>query len=450
MKKGKSIWESQIEIPRRKPLEKDITVEAAVIGAGMTGILTAYFLQKAGIQTVVLEADRIAGGQTGRTTAKITLQHGLCYHQLIQTAGREEAAEYARANRLAIESYRKLVQELSIDCDFFDCDAYLYTQEENLLLEEEEKAAIQLGIDAHMTNKTELPFSVKKALCFPHQAAFHPLKFLARLAEELTIYEQTKATEIKDHTILTEGATVTARKIVIACHYPFTILPGVYFARMHQVRSYVAAIKGAAPVHDLYYGIDAGGYSFRQSGEYLLLGGCRHRTGENIQGGQYEQLLLAARRFYPKAQTAACWSAQDCVTIDDIPYIGQLTGDTKDIYVATGFKKWGMTHAMAAAEIIKEKILWGEASTGNVFRTNRFHGKASLPMIADDMAHTVKGLSKSFLVPEEKRKSPRCAHMGCSLVWNPEEETWDCPCHGSRFTPDGKLLDGPAKTDLEF
>ncbi len=445
------IWNEDVNISTREPLSGDLSVEVAVIGAGITGILTAYFLQKAGKKVAVLEADRIAGGQTGKTTAKITYQHGLCYHNLIQNVGKEEARDYLTANRLAIDEYKYLIKEQDIECEFRICDSLLYTLEDTDLLEKEEKAAVSLGIDAKMVKQTELPFSVKKALAFPGQAVFHPLKFIKALSENLIIYENTKVKDIQEngvgaYKIMTASATVTAKEVVVACHYPFNIYPGYYFAKMHQERSYVAALTGVSgkPLQNIYYGIDKGGYSFRQSGDYLLLGGAGHRTGENRQGGQYEQLFAAADRFYPGSRVSHCWSAQDCITLDDIPYIGQFATGTQGVYVATGFKKWGMTHAMAAARIISDAILWKEADFGRVFRTGRFHTKVSLPKLLHEGAHSIKNLT----IPNEPEKR-RCSHMGCFLTKNPEEGTWDCPCHGSRFTKEGKVIDGPAKKSIK-
>ncbi len=450
MDKKEAVWKD-IVIEKREPLNGDLSAKIVIIGAGITGILTAYFLQKAGKEVVILEADRIAGGQTGKTTAKITYQHGLCYNKLIENIGREETLDYLSANRHAIDGYKQLIKEENIDCDFRLCDSYLYTLEENDLLEKEEKAAVSLGIDARLTTQTELPFAVKGALLFAGQAVFHPVKFINHLAKELTVYEDTKVTLIEEkgpgeYRLLTNRGKVIAEKVVIACHYPFIITPGYYFAKMHQERSYVAALTGVRgkPMNNIYYGIDKGGYSFRQSGDYLLLGGAGHRTGENRQGGQYEQLFAAAGRFYPGSIVSHYWSAQDCITLDEIPYIGQFAKDTEGVYVATGFKKWGMTHAMAAARIISDEIIWGEAPLGRVFRTNRFHAKESLSKLFKEGAHSVKNLT----VPSEPEKR-RCSHMGCFLSWNPEENTWDCPCHGSRFTEDGKVIDGPAKKNLK-
>jgi len=452
MDRKQPIWNEDIVIRKREPLSGDMSVEVVVIGAGITGILTAYFLQKAGKKVVVLEADRIGSGQTGKTTAKITYQHGLCYHNLIQNVGKEETLDYLTANRLAIDAYKRLIKEEEIACDFRICDSYLYILENNDLLEKEEKAAVSLGIDAKFVKQTELPFTVKEALVFPGQAVFHPLKFINKLSEQLAIYEDTKVEDIQENGVgaykikTTSGIIVTTKEVVVACHYPFNIYPGYYFARMHQERSYVVALTDVSgkPIQNIYYGVDKGGYSFRQSGDYLLLGGAGHRTGENRQGGQYEQLFAAAARFYPGSQISHYWSAQDCITLDDIPYIGQFARGTKGVYVATGFKKWGMTHAMAAARIISDDILWKEGGVGRVFRTGRFHTKVSMPKLLRESGHSIKNLT----IPNEPEKR-RCSHMGCFLCKNPEEGTWDCPCHGSRFTEEGKVIDGPAKKGIK-
>lgn len=474
-----SIWTESVKIQQREPLKENIAVDIAVIGGGLAGLLTAYFLQQEGKEVVVLEADRIGSGQTGRTTAKITLQHGLCYQKLIEKVGKGAAADYMHCGRLAVETYRELIQKNRISCEFRECDAVLYSRTNTELLEAEARAIKSLGIDAELSAQTELPFPVRTALSIGGQACFHPLLFLERLAEGLTVYEKTKALGIKKGAVITDRGRVEAGRIVFACHYPFVNRPGYYFLRMHQERSYVAALTGTPPVRNLYYGIDAQGLSFRQSGEYLLLGDAGHRTGENTQGGQYELLKEQAQRLYPQGKLAALWSAQDCMPLDSIPYIGQFSHSTPNIYVATGFKKWGMTNAMTAALILRDMIIWGECSFGKVFSPERFHWKASAHSLWNEGSHAVRGLSKGFLglpgeileqippnhgeIVEYEGKAAgvfkeengtchvvdaQCSHLGCRLAWNPEELTWDCPCHGSRFTYDGELIDNPAGKDL--
>lgn len=460
-----SIWSADTEIRRREPLQGNAETSVAVIGAGLAGILIAYYLKQAGLQAVVLEADRIGSGQTKNTTAKITSQHNLVYDRLIRTFGFQMAEHYALANEEAIKEYEKLVHEKGIDCDFTRCPAFLYSQTEAEKLRKEAEAARALGIRASFETDSELPFSVAGAVRFECQARFHPLKFLAKMAEEVEVYEQTKALSVSGRRIETTGGWVTAENIVFACHFPFVNVPGYYFARMHQERSYAMALEGAEPLTGMYLGIDKGGLSFRPQGEFLLLGGGSHRTGvpsktakdrgrlrrskpghpEAGAGCRYKTLRRRAKELYPGCPEAARWSAQDCVTLDHVPYIGRFSGRTPNWYVATGFGKWGMTTAMASARILTALICGEECPQADIFSPQRHFSAYGAKNLAVHGAHTIKGLARHIL----PRGNPNCPHMGCRLEWNPDEESYDCPCHGSRFDREGRLIDNPAQTDCE-
>lgn len=425
--------------------------DVVVIGAGMAGILTAYFLQKQGKKVLIVEAKTIAYGQTERTTAKITSQHGLKYAELIRNVGEEKAKLYAQANEQAIAQYARLVKELKIDCQFERVDAYLYSTIQEEVLREEAKAAERLGIHAEFTTETELPFEVKGAVYFENQAQFSPLEFVKRVSEELNILEHTLVTEIKDNWVITNRGILTADDIVVASHYPIRNAPGFYFLRQHQERSYVLALAGTEPVKNMYYGIDEGGLSFRQAGEYLLLGGSSHRTGhaygkkgksKGICRGAYEHLQHEAEKYYPKARVTTRWSAQDCMPHDGIPFIGKYSMFTPHLYVATGFQKWGMSTSMVAAKLLCDEICGRENPYETLFTPQRFLIRAGSKDFLKDVAISALNLTKGLV----SRK--RCTHMGCALSWNPETKSWDCPCHGSRFDEDGKILDNPAKEDL--
>lgn len=476
-----SLWQATCRLPTFQPLDGDLRVDAAVIGGGLAGILTAYLLQSWGRSTVLLEAEQVCGGVTKGTTAKITSQHNLIYAKLLETVGLEAAEQYARANQKAVEGYRALVKAKGIDCEWEEMPAYLYSTVDASPLLKEAEAAKRLGIPAQMSPAAGLPFPVKGALRFDGQAQFHPLKFAAALLKELTVFEHTRVTALKDQEAVTERGSVFAKDIVVATHFPFVNVPGFYFARMHQERSYVLALRNAAAVDGMYLGIDSPSYSFRNSGDYLLIGGGGHRTGENQAGGKYEDLRRAAKGWYPHAQEVYFWSAQDGITPDAIPYIGRYSSSTPHWYVAAGFQKWGMTSSMAAAVLLSEEITGKKTEDGKVFSPQRLHVAASAKTLAVDSAKAVSGLVK------EKRKAPpqalpdlapgkggiveyegekvgvyrneagecfyvttRCPHLGCELQFNPDEHTWECPCHGSRFDYRGRLLDGPAQTDISF
>ena len=476
-----SIWADGVTLPHFPSLQRDLQADVAVIGGGLAGLLTAYFLQKRGLHAVVLEAAEIASGQSSRTTAKITSQHGLIYSRLYDNFNERTMRGYAAAHENAIRAYAALIEDEQIDCDFQRRPAYLYTTKAPEILKREQKLAVICGIRAAFYTESELPFPVAGTLRYENQACFHPRKFLGALAEKLEVYEHTRVLTVEKNSLAAEGAHVQANDIVFACHYPFVNMPGFYFARMHQERSYVLALEQAASLHGMYYGIDPDGYSFRPAGRYLFIGGGNHRAGENDAGGAYQELRAAAERFFPGATVARQWSAQDCMTPDGIPYIGRFAASTPHWYVATGFGKWGMTSSMAAAQLLSDLICDGKSTYATIFDPSRFAITESARAVAAEMAHAVRGLAKgAFHIPRktldalpmghggviefEGQKagvyrdeqgeiyvvSVRCPHLGCELAWNPDEKSWDCPCHGSRFDYRGNLLDNPAQTDIRL
>lgn len=473
-----SIWTDAIVRPEQHTLNQDVETEVAIIGGGIAGILTAYLLKQRGIPSIILEANTVCSGQTGRTTAKITSQHGLIYEKLIARFGREGALEYARANQSAIEAYAALIEKLGIDCDFQRVPAFLYSTQERAPLEKEAAAAAELGIPASFTMDTGLPFPVAGAVRFDNQAQFHPIKFLSALIPHITVYEHTRAITVEENVIKAQNHSVRAKKIVFACHYPFLNVPGYYFLRMHQERSYVVALSGAMEFGAVYISMDENALSLRNYEGLLLLGGGGHRTGENKAGGKYELLRAAAAKYFPNSREVACWSAQDCMTHDGVPYIGRFSRDTPNWYVATGFQKWGMTSSMVAASLIADAIEKENDDAFGIFSPARYVPIAAVPELLKDGGQAVKGLTKQlFHIPGKTLEElpcshggvvdvegeklgvykneqgecfaihTRCPHLGCELTYNPDEKSWDCPCHGSRFSHTGNLLDGPAQED---
>ncbi|EOU1682632.1 FAD-dependent oxidoreductase [Clostridium perfringens] len=475
----KSLWSESCKFRKREALNKDIKTDVLVIGAGIAGILTAYMLKQKGREVVLIDAAEIASGNTKNTTAKITSQHDLIYSKLITEFGEEKARQYAKANELAIKKYKEIIEDKRIECDFEEKPAYVYSLNEVDVLKEEVEAAKKLGIDAEFVQEANLPFKIKGALKFNNQAQFNPLKFLKYISNELVIYENTRALEIKENLVVTSGGNITAKNIVVATHYPIMNAPGYYFMKMHQERSYVLALENKSEIDGMYIDLNKEGYSFRTYNNLLLLGGISHRTGENEEGGSYDELRKVAKRLYPKAKEKYHWSAQDCMTIDGIPYIGRYSSETPNIYVATGFNKWGMTSSMVSAMIISDMILEKENDFSEIFSPRRFDLSLSINNIANDLIETAKNfIAQKVYIPSSeiehiknghggiieyngekvgvyKNKegkeffvSTKCTHLGCQLSWNADELTWDCPCHGSRFDYKGRLIGSPATKDL--
>lgn len=244
-----SIWNKEVNINEKQELIGSFDTEVLIIGAGMAGILTAYYLKEKGVDAVVLEKDRIAGEITGNTTAKITSQHGLIYDKLINYHGMETARLYARANEEAVDEYENLIKNRHIDCHFERVSSYLYSTEGTDTLEKELNAANDVGINAEFTTKVELPFDIKGAVRFKRQAQFNPLEFINGITDDINIYEKTKVIHVRKHMAYTDMGTIKAKNIVFATHYPFVNIPGFYFLRQHQERSYVLALEKIGRAH---------------------------------------------------------------------------------------------------------------------------------------------------------------------------------------------------------
>ena len=429
-----SLWENIPKYSRFESLNQDLKTDVLIIGGGITGILCAYLLHQADVPYALVEAETVCSGITKNTTAKITSQHGLIYSKLIRRLGTERAKQYLQANEAALEQYRKVCG--GIDCDFEKKDAYVYSLDSRKKIEKEAEALVQLGFPASFSDSLPLPFPVAGAVKFPNQAQFNPLKFVFSITEGLHIYEHTKVNELAGTTAFTRKGKIKAKKIIIATHFPFINKHGCYFLKMYQHRSYVLALENAQDTGGMYIDAAQKGLSFRNSGDLLLLGGGSHRTGK--KGGNWQELRAFARRYYPASTERYHWATQDCMTLDGVPYIGPYSAGTQDLFVATGFNKWGMTSSMAAAMLLCDMVQGKQNPFAEVFSPSR---SILRPQLA------INGLEAAvnLLTPAKKR----CPHLGCALKWNPYERTWDCPCHGSRFTKNGRLFDSPATGNLK-
>ncbi len=469
-----SVWSKSVSFKKREPLKGDISVNTVVIGAGIAGLLTAYRLKQKGIETAVIEANTVCSGQTKNTTAKITSQHGVIYSKILNYYGEAAARQYAALNQKAIDDYEEIINEKGISCHFKRKSAYLYTLGDDKTIYKEGAAAQKVGIPCRLTTKTELPFSVRAALVFDNQAEFNPLEFLCAIADELNIYEHTQATKIVDNVVYTNRGAVTAQNIVLACHYPFVNFPGMYFMRMSQERSYVVSSEYDKELNGMYIDAD-GGLSVRSYENQLLLGGGAHRAGCPNDKDPFKTLEQAGKRLFKGFEVNSRWSAQDCITLDSIPYIGRFSSAAPNMFVLTGFCKWGMTTSMAGANIVSDMIIGKYSEDFNVFSPSRLSVFASAGNACVNTAETVKGFAKHLKITSLTEKdvknssaavirykgkkagayrdengrlyvvSLKCPHLKCTLNWNNSTKTWDCPCHGSRYDYRGALIDNPAQ-----
>lgn len=428
----KSIWRD-IDFPTFKSLSGDISTDVLIIGGGISGLLTAYFLDRAGVDYLLVEKNKICTGVTANTTAKITVGQGFNYHKILSLRGKEMAQAYYHANKRAVKEYFSLCK--NIDCDFEVKDNFVYSFEKHKI-EKELEALEKIGYKAEYCDKLNLPFETAGAVKTRGQAQFHPLKFLAKISENLNICEQTKVREMVGNTAITEKGKIKAKRVVVATHFPFINKHGKYFLKLYQHRSYVLALRGAADLNGMYVDEDNKGLSFRNFGDLLLLGGGGHRTGKN--GGGYSELRQKARLYYPNAKEITAWATQDCISLDKMPYIGKYSSGVGEVYVASGFNKWGMTGAMCSAQLLADMLTGKRNEFEEVFNPER--GILTPQLICNGFESVV-----NLLTPT----TPRCPHLGCALKWNPQERSWDCSCHGSRFDSNGEWLNGPATDGIE-
>ncbi|MGO4889774.1 FAD-dependent oxidoreductase [Anaerobacillus sp. MEB173] len=491
-------WRDSTNLNSYPKLTEDIKADVAIIGGGITGITNAYLLAKEGVKVALLEAGVVLNGTTGHTTAKITAQHGLIYNEYLNHFGPEKTKLYYQAIQQASQFIKDTIAEHNIDCDLSEEDAYIYTnsKQEISKLEQEILAYEIIGADSEYVESIPIPIDVKAAIVMKKQAQFHPLQYMKHLLDLCTesgvaIYEQTTADHIdqegdKIHVVTSNGNRVTAEHIISCSHFPFDDGSGFYFSRMYAERSYVLGVRTEKEFPGgMYLSAENPTRSLRyanMNGERLvLIGGENHKTGQGIPTIQhYESLERFGHETFGIKEIPYRWSAQDLTTLDKLPYIGRISRDHTNIYVATGYRKWGITNGTAAALLLTDLITGKDNLYHDVVTPSRFVADPSIKHFVsqnlDVAKHLIQGkvemaLGKpEDLDPDEgavvsvngKRAGAykdnegnlylvdtTCTHMGCEVEWNSGDRSWDCPCHGSRFSIEGSVIEGPAKSPLK-
>jgi glycine/D-amino acid oxidase-like deaminating enzyme/nitrite reductase/ring-hydroxylating ferredoxin subunit len=493
--KSASLWiESAPDVTFRPPA-RDLDVDVAVLGGGIAGVSAARLLAGEGRAVALLESHRIGHGVSGYSTAKVTSLHQLTYAELASKRGEEVARAYGEANEAGLARIAAWVEEHAIDCDFRRKPAYTHTDSGDLdSVREEAEVAGRLGLPATFTTETDLPWQVAGAVRFADQAEFHPCRYLAHLAEAARergalVHEGARAVRVADGddaepclVTLESGRQVRAQHVIVATHYPF-LDRGGHFARMHPERSYVLAVRTRGPVPQGMY-IDTEGHSLRSQpagpdgGEYLLVAGASHKVAHADESESYLALERYARERFDVESIDYRWSTQDNVSLDKVPYVGRIAPFSKRVLVATGFRKWGYANATAAAAMLADTIAGRANPWLAAFDSNRLGPPATAASFVKENAE----VAKRFVLDRLRRGSveeippggggivgrragqaavhrdeegglhavsARCTHLGCIVGWNAAERTWDCPCHGSRFATDGRVLQGPALEPLE-
>lgn len=493
-----SFWIENFETETYPKLEENLNVDVCIIGGGLTGISCGYYLSNAGLKTCILEKDKIMQKASGHTTAKITAQHGLIYKYLFDSYGKETAKKYLDSNLEAITNIKNIIDTENIDCDFEFQNSYIYTTDENQIkkIKDEIKVLEKLNYNARFLDKINLPIAnVKGAIEFHHQAQFNPIKYACSLCKYIKnhnglIFENSKVIKMKKienkYNVYSNGKIVNAKYVIIATRYPIINFPGFHFIKMYSEASYlIAANTSSSLFKGMYINAENPTYSFRTAlydgRPILLVGGFNHKRGAKIDlTNSYNYLEEKAKELYPDSKVLYKWNTHDSISLDKIPYIGEFSNFYPNVYVATGFKKWGMTASNVSANIITDKILGNKNKYEDIYtplRLQPIKNRKEFMNILKESSHSLifNKLDLPSAQPkdvkngegkivndngtkvgiyknengEEYKIIPKCMHLGCELTWNALDKTWDCPCHGSRYSFDGKLIYGPSKKDLK-
>lgn len=426
------------DMPRFNALDKDTTCDVLVIGGGICGLLCAYYLTRAGANVLLCEADRIGDATTARSTAVITSGQDVLCRDISKRFGEDYGAAVMSERCAALEKYRRLSKELGFKCE--EVDHYLYTTEKPSVLAKEYGLLQKLGFYAELTASMPLDVPMNAALKFRHQLVLDPLDFSAHIAKGLNICENTRITALTDFGATAKSPSgeykIKARRVIIATHFPFPKLKGLFTLKLYQQRSYVLALNGVPDIGGTYEDIADDGVYMRMYNGLLLLGGGDHRTGK--KGGGLDALTRYKNKHFPGAKPVTSWATQDTMSLDGLPYIGRLTKNDGRTYVATGFEGNGFIGSMISASLLTDMVLGRKNEASHLFSPSR-------NMLSVQLFKNIGSSLIDYLTPTAKR----CPHLGCALKWNANERSWDCPCHGSRFSEDGKLLNGPSQGDID-
>jgi glycine/D-amino acid oxidase-like deaminating enzyme/nitrite reductase/ring-hydroxylating ferredoxin subunit len=490
----RSLWLHTAEIPRRPALTTEARSDVAVLGGGITGLTTALLLAESGMDVCLLEGRRLGTGVTGNTTAKLSSLHGLSYASIARAHGLETARAYGEANEAGIAAVVRIAERLGIECELRRTPNFTYAVEPSGVadVEREVGVAAEAGLPATFAEDLDLPFPVAGAVRFDDQAEFHPVKYLAGLAAAAEaagarVFEDTWAVSVDEgapcRVGTSAGHSLVADHVLVATHFP-VFDRGLYFARIHPERSYAVAgeVAGDTPAF-MYLSTESPAHSIRthrlaDGRNILIVGGEGHKTGQADEAARFDRLEAYAAEHFGLTRPEFRWASQDNMPADSLPYVGRYHPRAKRLWVATGFRKWGLAMGTSAAAMLTDLIAGRKTRWAEAFDPNRLRPRAALPSLAKENANVGfhffrdrarrgsvdgiqpgegrivgEGLAQRAVHRDDTGRlhtlSARCTHLGCIVKWNTAERTWDCPCHGSRFAATGEVVQGPAVSPLE-
>lgn len=481
--KNNGYWYEEIKIPLYEHKDK---TDILIIGGGMTGIMLAYELSRNNNNIILVEANKIGSGVSSKTTAKITTMHNLMYQDIYKIHGKDKTKLYYESQYEAMKHIIEIINKEKIKCDLEEVTNYMYaTSLEGIKnIDEEYEILKEIGVPIEEIEKIPLNINIEKGLKYNNQFQFNPIKYLKGIVnvikDKVTILEKYKALNFSKQSDgykveFTNGKKVTANKVYVTTHYPIFNPNGFYFGKLYQEKNYLIAFKTTRDINGIFINTENPVRSLRSYKNIGIMVGNSHTAGNNSdQSNCSDNLMRAVFRFDNDAEILNEWTNQDVMSIDYLPFIGQYSRFTPNMYVATAFHTWGMTNSHLAAMILssdqhKYKELYnplrfshlksllesvkmlGRSLNGLLF--SRFKEKRKLKEIEKNNGAIITYEGNIYAVYNDSGKyiflKPNCSHLNCFLKWNKDEKTWDCKCHGSRFNIYGEVITGPAAKSLK-
>lgn len=475
----KSIWTNYLPTKKYDKITENLTRDIVVVGGGIAGICAAYCLAESGKKVTLIERNTILSGVTVNTTAHLTYIHGYNVADIYDKST-ENAAKFVESQKFALDKIEQIISKESIDCDFKKVDGYIYTFNNKDKLKHLYDVYKNLGVEAEwIENHNILGFGTAAAIKLTNQGIFNPVKFASAIIKDIEIYENSIVTEIdtKKKIIYANGYVIQAKSIIVATNFPIVVVPGYYFLKEYKSTSYAVITPSSHDIDTIYQGDEDNGITFRGSADGVIIGGLDHRTGRLDSVNKFNRLQEISNKYF-NAQITNKWLANDCITNDGIPLVGKLSKSRQNIYVITGFNKWGMLNSMVSGQIIADAVNNVSNPYAKLFCPSR--KKVSLFHCITNIFVTIANLlikPLNLFVPSYKKLpqntgkivwykgkikavykdskgqlhicQSKCSHLKCKLAFNSQALSWDCPCHGSRFTIDGDVITAPAVESIK-
>lgn len=486
----KSIWVDGIELNNVRELNKNIKVDVLIIGGGMTGLNTAYFLSKSKLKVCVVEQNRIGMGVSSRTTGKINYLQETVYSDLERYYNIDVARMYLKSQKMAIRKIRSIINKEKIECDLDKVSSYVFTDDKDEVskIEDEKYILRKMGVKVKEHNDIDIDLKCKYAISVDDTYVFHPVKYMYGLKKVcqrrgIKFYEKTRIQEVKKlksgYLCLTDNYEIKAKKVIVASHYPFFLKPYMMPLKVYTEKSYITAseveeykkdslITNTTPTKSIrYHRSDDKNYMIYLSNSHNLCNdmNVKKNMGKTIREARY----LGLEPDY-------IWMNDDMMTVDKMPYIGRLEKKNSRLLIGTGYNTWGMTNSVLAGMILSDIILRKKNEFEKLFDPLRVNIISDIDSYLTNIGSNMKSFVQNKIV-KNKKWYPECVsfeirngrnvaiyndgekehvvlsncpHMGCTLIFNEIEKTWDCPCHASRFDTDGRCIKGPSSYDIFF